>query len=44
MAGDKKVEDGAITFILARGIGGAFIAKGIDLEDVRAILDRAIAA
>ncbi|MFP6732808.1 MAG: 3-dehydroquinate synthase [Rhodospirillales bacterium] len=44
MAADKKVEDGAITFILARGIGEAFVAKGIDLVDVRAILDRAVAA
>ncbi len=44
MASDKKVEDGAITFILARGIGQAFVAKNITLDDVRNVLDRAIAA
>jgi 3-dehydroquinate synthase len=38
MAADKKVEDGAITFILARAIGAAFIAKDIDPGDVRAVL------
>jgi 3-dehydroquinate synthase len=41
MAADKKVEDGAITFILARAIGEAFIAKDVDPGDVRAILGRA---
>ena len=38
MAADKKVEDGAITFILARAIGEAFIAKHVDPDEVRAIL------
>ena len=31
MGRDKKVEGGRITFVLARGIGQAFLAKGIDL-------------
>lgn len=44
MAADKKVADGAINFILARGIGKAFIAKGIDAADVLAVLETAIAA
>jgi 3-dehydroquinate synthase len=44
MGNDKKVEDGSITFILARGIGQAFIAKNIATAEVRAVLDRAIAA
>jgi shikimate kinase/3-dehydroquinate synthase len=39
MAQDKKVKRGALTFILARGIGGCFIAKNIEPEAVRAFLD-----
>jgi 3-dehydroquinate synthase len=30
MAHDKKAEGGALTFILARRIGDAFVAKGVD--------------
>ncbi len=44
MGNDKKVEAGAITFILAHGIGQAFIARNIATSEVRAVLDRAIAA
>ena len=44
MGSDKKVEDGAITFILARGVGQAFVARNTAISEVRAILDRAIAA
>lgn len=36
MAGDKKVEDGKLTLILARGIGQAFVAKAMDPAAVRA--------
>ena len=36
---DKKVEGGALTFVLMRGIGEAFVAKGVDAQDVRAFLD-----
>ncbi|WP_375409376.1 3-dehydroquinate synthase [uncultured Methylobacterium sp.] len=39
MAQDKKVRDGALTFILARGIGKSFIAPGIDRTEVKAFLD-----
>lgn len=39
MGQDKKVRDGALTFILARGIGKSFIAPGIDGAEVRAFLD-----
>ena len=39
MAQDKKVRDGALTFILARGIGQSFIAPGIDRAEVLAFLD-----
>ena len=38
MAGDKKAEGGALTLILARGIGQAFVAKGVDAASVRAFL------
>lgn len=39
MAQDKKVKRGALTFILADGIGKSFIARGVAVEDVRAYLD-----
>lgn len=38
MAGDKKAEGGALTLILARGIGQAFVAKGVDADAVRGFL------
>jgi 3-dehydroquinate synthase len=38
MAQDKKVKAGALTFILARGIGRSFIANGVPVEDVRRFL------
>jgi 3-dehydroquinate synthetase len=38
MAQDKKVKDGALTFILARGIGQSFIAKSIPADTVRKFL------
>ncbi|MCJ2043118.1 3-dehydroquinate synthase [Methylobacterium sp. J-078] len=44
MAQDKKVRDGALTFILARGIGQSFIAPGIDGAEVRAFLDDELSA
>jgi 3-dehydroquinate synthase len=37
---DKKKEGGRLPFILARGIGGAFVDKSVELEDVEAFLDR----
>ena len=40
----KKVRDGKVTFVLARGIGKAFIAPGIDLAHVGAMLQEAAAA
>ena len=39
MAQDKKVRDGRLTFILARGIGQSFIAPNIDGAEVRAFLE-----
>jgi 3-dehydroquinate synthase len=38
MGQDKKAEGGRLTFILARGIGEAFVAKGVPAEDVRRFL------
>ncbi|VTZ48221.1 Shikimate kinase / 3-dehydroquinate synthase [Methylocella tundrae] len=35
---DKKVERGALTFILAREVGDCFVAKSVDAEEVRAFL------
>lgn len=39
MAQDKKVERGALTFILAKGIGRAYIAKGISGDEVLTFLE-----
>jgi 3-dehydroquinate synthetase len=39
MAQDKKVVGGELTFILARGLGETFIAKGVPAADVRAFLE-----
>jgi 3-dehydroquinate synthase len=38
MAGDKKAEGGGLTLILARGVGEAFVDKGVDRAAVRAFL------
>jgi 3-dehydroquinate synthase len=38
MAQDKKAEGGRLTFVLAKGLGEAFVAKGVDAEAVRAFL------
>jgi 3-dehydroquinate synthase len=43
MAQDKKVKGGALTFILARGIGRSFIARGIESAAVRASLESELA-
>ncbi|MCC3246352.1 3-dehydroquinate synthase [Methylocystis sp. WRRC1] len=40
---DKKVEGGALTFILMRGVGEAFIAKSVDAESVRSFLQDELA-
>ena len=38
MGQDKKVVDGKLTFILARGIGEAFITRDVDATPLRALL------
>lgn len=44
MAQDKKVVDGKLTFILARGIGEAFITRDVGMDDLRALLSQRKAA
>jgi 3-dehydroquinate synthase len=38
MAQDKKVKDGALTFVLARGIGQSFVARNVPVDAVRSFL------
>jgi len=38
MMQDKKAKDGKLTFILARGLGRAFIAPDVPIGAVRAVL------
>lgn len=44
MAQDKKVMDGKLRFILARGIGRAFVTGNVPPEAVRDVLKQALAA
>lgn len=44
MAQDKKVRDGRMAFVLARGIGEAFLSREADLGVVRSVLARALAS
>ena len=44
MRGDKKAADGKLTFILARGIGKAFVSREVDETVLRGLLDDAVAA
>ena len=44
MRQDKKVVGGHMTFILARGIGQAFVTRDVSETDVLATLDSALAA
>ncbi|MDI1345986.1 MAG: 3-dehydroquinate synthase [Pseudolabrys sp.] len=44
IAQDKKVKRGKLTFILARGIGQAFVADDVDAAGVRAFLQEKISA
>ena len=39
MGQDKKVRAGALTFVLVRGIGKAFVTRDVALADVRQVLD-----
>ncbi|UAB90620.1 3-dehydroquinate synthase [Ruegeria sp. SCSIO 43209] len=44
MAQDKKVVDGQLRFIMARGIGQAFVTSEVPRETVVSVLDDALAA
>ena len=44
MRGDKKAADGKLTFVLAHGIGRAFVTREVDEAALRGLLDDAIAA
>ena len=44
MGQDKKVKDGALTFVLARRIGEAFISRDVPPAALRALLTGALAA
>ncbi|WP_103333424.1 3-dehydroquinate synthase [Pseudotabrizicola formosa] len=44
MGQDKKVVDGQLRFILARGIGEAFVASDVPAETVKTLLAEALAA
>lgn len=44
MGQDKKVVDGRLRFILARGIGRAFVSSDVDLPVVRGLLQDALKA
>jgi 3-dehydroquinate synthase len=44
MRGDKKAEAGRLTFVLARGIGKAFVTREVDERMLASLLDHAIAA
>ena len=39
MLHDKKMDAGTLPFVLMRGIGSAFLAKDVALDDVAAFLD-----
>jgi 3-dehydroquinate synthase len=43
MAQDKKVKRGMLTFILVRGIGAAFVERGVDAAQVRGFLSEKLA-
>ena len=44
MSRDKKVQDGRIAFVLAKGIGQAFFPAHAELDEISALLETAIAA
>jgi 3-dehydroquinate synthase len=44
MRGDKKAEGGRLAFVLARGIGGAFVSREVDEAVLHGLLVDAIAA
>jgi 3-dehydroquinate synthase len=43
MLHDKKMDAGSLPFLLLRGIGRAFLASDVALEEVAAFLDEELA-
>ncbi len=43
MGQDKKVQDGQLRFILARGIGAAFVCDAVPMEALRSVLEDGLA-
>jgi 3-dehydroquinate synthase len=41
MKGDKKMSDGKLSFVIARGIGKSFLSKDVDMQDVKTVLQNA---
>ena len=44
MGQDKKIAGGRPAFVLARGVGDTFVSRDVDAADVRAVLERQLAA
>ena len=44
MAQDKKVQNGTLSFIMARAIGDSFMTRDVDLDVVKAVLEDALRA
>lgn len=44
MASDKKVAEGKVTFVLARGIGQAFLCRDVEPAQLRGVLEDFVAA
>ncbi len=42
MKGDKKMSDGKLTFVIAKGIGKSFLSKTVNMADVRTVLEQAL--
>lgn len=40
MAGDKKMKDGRVTFVLAKALGACFLTRDVPLDALTATLDR----
>jgi len=43
MGQDRKVRQGRLTFIMARGIGQSFVTQDTDMDIVRSVLEQALA-
>jgi 3-dehydroquinate synthetase len=44
MGRDKKVRGGTLTFVLARGIGDAFVSRDVPAEELSVFMEGAVAS